>query len=226
MRRSGPGFLAEGPRPLEAVGVLALWVALELVLGALVPRPASPARALAWAGVLRASETVVLGLWWRARGWTLAGLGLRGPAGRQGLVAGVKVSLGLALAVAAVEAAARLTTGTSALAALAGRPARGAELAALLAVGVAVGPLFEEILFRGVLYGGLRKRWGPAAATGVVTLLFALAHLGTTPVPWTQALGGILFCAAYEVSGSLWAPLIVHGAGNLALFMLPLWGVW
>ncbi len=222
MRRRSPGFLEEGPGPLEALGVLAGWVALELTLGALLPRPATPTRALVWAGVLRASETVAVAAWWRVRGWTLGGLGLRGPAARQGILTGLKVSLGLGLLVGAVEAAVRLTTGTSALAALAGPPARGAELAALLAVGGVVGPLFEEVLFRGVLYGGLRKRWGPAVGTGVVTLLFALAHAGTTPVPWTQALGGILFCAVYEVSGSLWAPLVVHGSGNLAIFLLPL----
>ena len=226
VRRRAPGFLKEGPGPLEALGVLALWVALELTVGALLPRPATPARALAWAGVLRASETAALGLWWRARGWTLGGLGLRGPAASQGLRTGLVASLGIGLLVGAVEVGARLATGTSALAPLAGRPARGAELTALLAVGGLVGPLFEEALFRGVLYGGLRKRRGPVAATAVVTLLFALAHAGTTPVPWTQALGAILFCAVYEVSGSLWAPLIVHGSGNLALFLLPLWGPW
>ena len=51
----------------------------------------------------------------------------------------------------------------------------------------------------------------------------SLAHSVTARVPWIQAVGGVLFCVAYEMSGSLWAPIIVHLTGNLVIFLLPLW---
>ena len=61
----------------------------------------------------------------------------------------------------------------------------------------------------------------PAAATAASSLLFALAHGATNRVPLVQAVGGVLFCTAYEAAGSLWAPLIIHVAANLTIFSLP-----
>jgi hypothetical protein len=48
-------------------------------------------------------------------------------------------------------------------------------LTALLAVLTA--PLVEEVVYRGVLYPGVAKRWGLVAGVGVTTLLFGLVHV-------------------------------------------------
>jgi uncharacterized protein len=48
-------------------------------------------------------------------------------------------------------------------------------LTALMAVLSA--PLVEEIVYRGVLYGGVAAKWGRAAGVAVATLLFALVHV-------------------------------------------------
>ena len=48
-------------------------------------------------------------------------------------------------------------------------------LTALLAVLTA--PLVEEVVYRGVLYPGVAKRWGWVAGLSVTTFLFALVHV-------------------------------------------------
>mgnify|MGYP000480613986 CR=1 FL=1 len=97
---------------------------------------------------------------------------------------------------------------------------------ALYVVGGGLGPVAEEIFFRGILYGYLR-RWGMVPAMLVSTAVFAMMH---TAAGVTQVVGGILFAAAYEAEGSLAAPITIHVLGNLALFslpvLLPLTGQW
>ena len=89
-----------------------------------------------------------------------------------------------------------------------------------LLVGGIVGPLAEEVFFRGLIYGFLR-RWGAVVAVTVSTLIFVLAHPSAfSGIPFTQAVGGILFAMAYEKEQNLVAPITIHGLGNLAIFAL------
>lgn len=213
-----------GPSPREAVGVLCALVLLEVAAVAGSSRWVGPTTsdAVAFTGVLRLFDIALCLIYWRANGRSLADLGLRGPRVWRGLAIGVLWSLACGAAVVVVETTSRLSAHRSFLHLLSAAPRSLGDLALLLVVGGLVGPLFEELLFRGILYGGLRKRFGPLASTAVVSLLFASAHAMTTRVPVVQAAGGLLFCAAYEVSRSLWAPLILHCTGNLAIFFLPL----
>ncbi len=212
-----------GPGPAEAVAAVVAVVAMDLAIRAVLPEPGSRLEALGRVAAVRTAQLAVGTAWWGWRGWTPGDLGLTGPRARKGLVTGIAWAAGFGTAVAAVEVLGRAAGAGSFLAAVAGGGPRvaGVHLAALSAVGAGIAPVFEEFLFRGVLYGGLRRRLGPVAATALVTAVFAAGHLATTRVPWTQAVGGILFCAAYERSGSLWAPVILHAAGNLALFLAP-----
>jgi membrane protease YdiL (CAAX protease family) len=89
----------------------------------------------------------------------------------------------------------------------------------LFLVGGLVGPAAEELFFRGILYGFFR-RWGVFVALTVSTLVFVLAHPGFPHIPFTQVVGGIVFAAAYEIEGSLAAPLTIHILGNTAIFAL------
>jgi membrane protease YdiL (CAAX protease family) len=90
--------------------------------------------------------------------------------------------------------------------------------AALFAVGGVLGPVAEEIFFRGVLYGFLR-RWGILPAVAISTAAFAMSHAAAGAF---QVAGGILFAAAYEVEGRLMAPITIHVLGNTAIFSLPI----
>lgn len=88
-------------------------------------------------------------------------------------------------------------------------------LTMLLLVGVLV-PLIEEIIFRGLLFGWLRKHLPFAAAAPIVALLFAVAHQVWVLVPVLFFMGLVL-AAATERSGSLWPPIILHGTFNSAM---------
>ena len=80
---------------------------------------------------------------------------------------------------------------------------------------IVLAPIFEEVAFRGVLFGTLRKKfsWGWSAVLSAG--IFALAHgygvLGFVAVFWS----GALWALSYEKTGSLWPGIIAHCAGNL-----------
>ncbi|HRC44587.1 MAG TPA: CPBP family intramembrane metalloprotease, partial [Nitrospira sp.] len=76
-------------------------------------------------------------------------------------------------------------------------------------------PVFEELAFRGLLFGVFRRRfqWGVAAMLSAA--LFALAHgyglIGFLSVFWS----GLIWAWAYERTGSLWPGMIGHAINNL-----------
>ena len=102
-------------------------------------------------------------------------------------------------------------------------PTESSRLIAFLLAGLLVGPIAEEIFFRGILYGFFRK-WGIPAAVILSTLLFVLPHSHTSglAIPVTQFIGGILFAVAYEIEKNLLVPITIHSLGNLAIFTLGL----
>jgi membrane protease YdiL (CAAX protease family) len=97
------------------------------------------------------------------------------------------------------------------------------RLITFLLVGALIGPVAEEIFFRGILYG-FSRRWGIPAAVLLSTLLFILPHSHSPglAIPITQLIGGILFAIAYEIEKNLLVPITIHSLGNLAIFILSL----
>jgi membrane protease YdiL (CAAX protease family) len=98
-------------------------------------------------------------------------------------------------------------------------PARIPELATFFLMGAIIGPIAEEIFFRGILYGFFRK-WGILTALTLSTLFFVLPHTTGNTIPLTQLVGGILFAASYEREKNLLVPMTIHSLGNLAIFSL------
>jgi len=76
-----------------------------------------------------------------------------------------------------------------------------------------VAPLVEELLFRGLLYRAWEARWGWFPAMLATSALFAAYH----PVPFGAFVSSIVFVALLRRTGSLWAPILVHGFGNMLL---------
>lgn len=98
-------------------------------------------------------------------------------------------------------------------------PSAPAQQVLFFWVGGVLAPITEEVVFRGLIFGYLR-RWGLTAAVLVSTALFAALHLPTIPV--TQIVGGAVFAIAFHIEGSLMVPIIIHILGNLAIFTLSL----
>ena len=86
-------------------------------------------------------------------------------------------------------------------------------------VGGVIGPIWEEIFFRGIIFGFFR-RWGVYAAILISTALFVLPHFDGHHLPLTQIVGGIVFAIAYEKEKSLMVPVTIHCLGNMAIFSL------
>lgn len=216
-QRRGPGI----PEALCAVAAL---IGFEMALSSLLPstEPGLTAGTLLRLTGVRLAEIALLYLYWRLRGWTPADLGLTGAKAAAGLRWGIAISLGFGLAAGLLELGS-LAFGKSFLALISGTK-RTASLPILFVAGAVVGPFVEELVFRGLVYGALRKRLSTAPAVLLVTAFFALAHTaqsGGGYIPWIEAVGGVAFCLVYEKSRSLWAPYLVHALGNAALFTLP-----
>lgn len=100
-------------------------------------------------------------------------------------------------------------------------PATQAEFVLFFMVGGLIGPIAEELVYRGLIYTALR-RWGLLVAISGSTLLFVLSHSLGSDLPLPQIIGGIVFALAYERSKSLFAPIVIHCLGNTAMFSLGL----
>ncbi len=95
------------------------------------------------------------------------------------------------------------------------------ELVLFFLVGGVIAPIAEEVFFRGIVYGFLR-RWSISMAVVGTTVIFVAAHAIKSGVPVPQIVGGIVFAIAYEVEGNLLVPITIHVLGNLAIFGISL----
>ena len=88
-------------------------------------------------------------------------------------------------------------------------------VSASLAGAVVFAPLFEEIVFRGILFATLRRRLGPGLAIVASGVVFAFAHgygaLGFVDVLWS----GVLWAWAFEKTGSVLPGMMAHAVTNL-----------
>ncbi len=83
----------------------------------------------------------------------------------------------------------------------------------LITVGIVI-PVFEEILFRGIVFNELRKWIRLPLALILQGLVFGLYHMNVLQGIY-GTLMGILAALAYVWVGSLWAPILVHAGFNL-----------
>ena len=100
------------------------------------------------------------------------------------------------------------------------RPPRLAVIGMML-VGIVLAPLAEELLFRGVVYPGLRSALGPWPAVPLSAVLFGLAHRdhGKVAVVFA-AIVGVAFALLVEGSGSLWPAVLAHLLVNTKLVVM------
>lgn len=143
---------------------------------------------------------------------TLRGLG-------QGLAAYWVASLG-------VLTAARLIETLTGQPLVSGNPAldlfRDPQPGTLIWLGVLVllvGPWFEELLFRGLLYRSLRPVAGRWGATMVSAAMFAVAHADPSGMLPYLVLG-VVFAQTVEFTGSVFPAFIAHGLFNGQTYLL------
>ncbi len=90
---------------------------------------------------------------------------------------------------------------------------REAPVAMTLLV-VLAAPILEEFLFRGLVFGGLRRSHGFLGAALISSAIFAVVHPPASLAP--VFILGMLTAAARERTGTLMAPVLVHAGFNAA----------
>ena len=93
-------------------------------------------------------------------------------------------------------------------------PGAGVARAMVMVSAVFIAPVQEEFIFRGYIYGVLRRYTGPVVGILINALLFAAIHLHA------PSFGGLFVLAvcltlAYEWTGSLFVPITMHALFNL-----------
>lgn len=83
---------------------------------------------------------------------------------------------------------------------------------------IVAAPLFEEFLFRGLIFQGLRRTTGPALAILGSAALFALVHPPISVIPVFGL--GIAAALSFEMSGFLLAPILTHAVYNTIIIFL------
>ncbi len=85
---------------------------------------------------------------------------------------------------------------------------------------VVAAPIFEEFIFRGLIFGGLRRSVDALPAILASAAVFAIVHPPASMIP----VFGLGLCAAlaYDRTKMLLAPMIAHGIYNAAILALQL----
>lgn len=106
-------------------------------------------------------------------------------------------------------------------------------LLVLFAAGLA--PLYEETLFRRVLYGRLLAAGRPLLGLALSAGLFAFVHEvpGSGATPWSGSMVlwllyaglGAVFALLYHRCGTLWAPVAAHATHNLIVCVAMLYDI-
>ena len=86
-------------------------------------------------------------------------------------------------------------------------------------IAVIIGPVIEEVFFRGFLYPAFKRRLGVVAGVIISSFIFGLFHVN----PWLvfpTAIMGAAMALLYEKEDSLWAPILFHSLNNLVSVVL------
>ena len=90
---------------------------------------------------------------------------------------------------------------------------------ALVVLVISLGPIVEELLFRGVLLSALLERWSALPSVLMTSALFALVHLSGLQFHWYAVpqlfLLALLLAWLRLQSGSIWPAVVAHGTNNL-----------
>ncbi|TVP87883.1 MAG: CPBP family intramembrane metalloprotease [Thioalkalivibrio sp.] len=95
-----------------------------------------------------------------------------------------------------------------------------------------IGPA-EELLFRGVVQGRLRQAFGAGAAIGLAAVTFAALHMLALSGPLAArittvvvlVLPSLVFGIAYERTGNIAVPAVIHGVYNATLLAVSYYAV-
>ena len=89
---------------------------------------------------------------------------------------------------------------------------------AIISSGI-IGPIYEEILFRYLLYNRLKKKYSIKKSILITTIIFALIHISPIKIIYAFILGLILNIA-YEKYHNIIATILIHISANTIVIFL------
>ena len=87
---------------------------------------------------------------------------------------------------------------------------------------VIISPIFEEILYRGLMYNKLKEISNAFIGVLISSILFALLHIpkyGFGINTFFLFLVGILLTYCYEKTDNIYVPILVHSINNFFIFL-------
>lgn len=91
-------------------------------------------------------------------------------------------------------------------------------LLAIISSGL-IGTIYEEILFRYLLYNRLKDKYTIKKSIFITTLIFALIHLSPIKIIYAFILG-LIINLSYEKHHNLLAPILIHISANTIVIFL------
>ena len=92
----------------------------------------------------------------------------------------------------------------------------------ILVVGI-IGPICEELMFRGIVFNRLKDWVKPQAAIAISALLFGIYHGNVVQFFYATCMG-VMLAIIYDKTGTLWISIVAHIAENLwSLFGSSFW---
>lgn len=92
----------------------------------------------------------------------------------------------------------------------------------ILVVGI-IGPICEELMFRGIVFHRLKDWVKPQAAIAISALLFGIYHGNVVQFFYATCMG-VMLAIIYDKTGTLWISIVAHIAANLwSLFGSSFW---
>ena len=93
----------------------------------------------------------------------------------------------------------------------------------VIVAAVVVAPLAEETLFRGFVYGVLKRYTDAPFAALSSSLMFAIIHMHVGSL-LPLCMLAVLFCVAYEITGCLLVPMLLHAVFNAVSIVAMMFG--
>jgi phosphoglycolate phosphatase-like HAD superfamily hydrolase/membrane protease YdiL (CAAX protease family) len=92
----------------------------------------------------------------------------------------------------------------------------------ILVVGI-IGPICEELMFRGIVFHRLKDWVKPQTAIAISALLFGIYHGNVVQFFYATCMG-VMLAIIYDKTGTLWISIVAHIAANLwSLFGSSFW---
>lgn len=91
-------------------------------------------------------------------------------------------------------------------------------IVSIISTGI-IGPIYEEILFRYILYNRLKNKYSIKKSILITTIIFSLIHLSPIKIVYAFILG-LIINISYERHNNILAPILIHISANTIVIFL------